>query len=74
MADTQRGDFPGIKCSDCGGNGVFIKHWGPLVSPGAVGYFDEKCLIERRERYNMGREPFPLGYKLSKADTARVVK
>lgn len=64
MADTSRGDYPNIPCSDCGKVGeVFIRHWGPLVPRGAVGSFDGECWQARMDDYNQGRPIRPLGIK-----------
>jgi len=65
MADTMRGDFPDQVCSDCGGEKgeVYIKHWGPLVPPGEVGYFGPNCLVARRNENRAGLPPRPLGTK-----------
>ena len=62
MPDTERGDFPNTPCSDCGKiGGVYIRHWGPLVPQGKVGYFDQDCLMKRRDDSNLGRPVRPLG-------------
>ena len=64
MADTMRGDFGDTPCSDCGERGgVYLKHWGPLVPPGAVGFFDGPCFFIRRHERDLGRVPRPLGQK-----------
>lgn len=70
MADTCRGDFPDIPCSDCGKVGeVFMKHWGPLVPSGKVGAFDGDCWQARMDDYNSGRPIRPLGVKSTLAPT-----
>lgn len=61
MADTERGDFPGVKCSDCGCTGVIFKHYGPLVPDGEVGYFDHMCMMARDRDFRNGLPPRPLG-------------
>lgn len=46
----MRADFGDIPCSDCGDEEkgrVFIKHWGPLVPPGMVGWFGPNCWAAR---------------------------
>ena len=64
VADTIRGDFGDTPCSDCGGKGnVCVKHWGPLVPSGKIGFFDQGCLNARVEDYEAGRRPRPLGQK-----------
>ena len=61
MPDTLRKDFPNVRCSDCGKIGeVFLKHWGPLVPPGIVGFFDEECFKARRDDYLANRPVRPL--------------
>ena len=70
MPDTMRGNFPTISCSDCREIGnVYLKHWGPLVPPGTVGYFDEKCFEARRGDSRANRPPRPLGQRISAATT-----
>ena len=62
MADSERGDFGDTACSDCGEKGeVCVKHWGPLVPEGVIGYFDQRCLNARNEDSIAGRPPRPLG-------------
>jgi hypothetical protein len=62
MADTERADYPNTACSDCGEVGdVCIKHWGPLVPPGEVGYFDQKCINARAEDSIKQRPVRPFG-------------
>ena len=64
MADTERGDYGNIACSDCGKTGeVCLKHWGPLVPEGKVGYFDQGCMNARNEDSIAGRPPRPLGQR-----------
>lgn len=61
LADTSRGDYPDQKCSDCGVIGsVCLKHWGPLVPAGKVGYFDAQCWRARVDDYDQGKIPRPL--------------
>lgn len=73
MADTTKGDYPFQPCSDCGKvGGCYIKHWGPLVPPGAVGFFDDPCIGERRDASNRGESPKPLGYKKVPAEATTV--
>lgn len=59
MADTERGNFLGQKCSDCGEEGCVIKHWGPLVPEGKIGFFCPFCFFQRSKL----TEPVPLGVK-----------
>lgn len=67
MADTMRGDFPKVICSDCGVEGCVFKHWGPLVPSGVVGSFCWDCWDDRRATvHDKNEEPKPLGYKLQK--------
>ena len=62
MADTLRGNFLNIPCSDCGKVGkVCFKHWGPLVPAGKVGGFDIECWRARMDDGNNGRPVRPLG-------------
>lgn len=62
MADTERADFGSVPCSDCGlMTGVYIKHWGPMVPPGTVGYFDGSCWRARLADHECGFPPRPLG-------------
>ena len=61
MPNTILGNFPDIKCSDCGEIGnVIQKHWGPLTE-GEIGYFCNECFIKRRDFfYKNGRaKPLP---------------
>jgi hypothetical protein len=67
MADTIRGDFPGISCSDCGEVGeVWFQHWGPLVPIATIGWFDLKCFRARKEDYDQNRPVRPLGIMAEK--------
>ena len=59
MADTERGNFPDEKCSDCGEIGCCFKHWGPLVPEGKIGFFCPFCFSERGKL----AEPISLGIK-----------
>lgn len=43
MADTMRGAFPGVPCDDCGEKECCYRHWGPLVPPGKIMTFCDKC-------------------------------
>jgi len=62
VADTIRGDFPGIACSDCREIGeVCFKHWGPLVPSGDAGFFCRYCWSTRHEDGRQSRAPRPLG-------------
>lgn len=62
MADTVRGDFPDVACSDCGEvGGVCFRHWGPLVPAGERGYFCGYCWSTRHEDAEQNRPPRPLG-------------
>ncbi len=64
--DTEIALFPNIVCSDCGKRGaVCRKHWGPLVPPNTVGFFDMPCWMARVEDYCLGNEIRPLGKKRS---------
>jgi len=60
--DTSRGDYSNYWCSDCGRKGeVCIKHWGPIVPPGAIGAFCEDCWQARCDDSDNGRAPRSLG-------------
>ena len=66
MADTARGYYPDIPCSDCGDEElgqVYIKHWGSLVPPGKIGFFGPKCWEARVKDGGAGRPPRELGTK-----------
>ncbi|MES2213958.1 MAG: hypothetical protein V4465_01000 [Patescibacteria group bacterium] len=66
MPDTRRGDWPEKDCSDCGKAEkglVYIQHWGPLVPPGAVGFFGPACFEARIKENRAGLEPRLLGTK-----------
>jgi len=53
MADTERGDFPGEKCDDCGGEPVIFHHWGPLTN----GAFKKLCFKDMQRRADGGGDP-----------------
>lgn len=62
--DTEVGHFPDTECSDCGKKGgVRRKHWGPMVPPNTVGFFDMPCWLARVEDYCLGERVRPLGQK-----------
>ncbi|MCL5733908.1 MAG: hypothetical protein M1334_04665 [Patescibacteria group bacterium] len=61
MPDTCLGDFPDIRCSDCGEIGSEFKHWGPLVPDNKHGNFCAFCWVERDKSYRKGEKPKPLG-------------
>lgn len=66
MADTVRGDFPNLICSDCGEKGCGFKHRsddGALVPKGEFGYFCGFCWQQRNEAYDSGESAKPLGMK-----------
>lgn len=61
MADTMRGNFPDLICSDCGEKSCTFKHWGPLVPKGQIGSFCCFCWSERQDRASRGEDPLPFG-------------
>ena len=63
MADTIRGNFSNVTCSDCGSeDSVCFQHWGPLVPEGEVGYFCGFCWEARQDDVRLHhRPPRPLG-------------
>lgn len=62
MADTINADYTSMPCSDCGKTGVaFLKHWGPLVPSGSVGYFCKQDFDARVAEGSKGLPPRPLG-------------
>ena len=61
MADTSRGNFEDIRCSDCGEMGCVFQHWGPLVLDDEFGFFCWFCWTERNEAHDGGEEPKALG-------------
>ena len=63
MADTAKGHWQKENCSDCGEFDVIMKHWGPLVPEGKIGFFCLFCWNEREEDWKEGKEPKPLGAK-----------
>lgn len=63
MADTVRGHFPDVNCSDCGEKGTIIRHWGSLVPEESVGNFCYHCWNMRIKANERGEAPKPLGVK-----------
>ena len=64
--DTSRSNYDGNPCSDCQTTepgAVYLRHSGPLVPQGAVGYFCEDDFKARRKENIAGLEPRPLGTK-----------
>lgn len=61
MADTTRGDFRDLICSDCGEKGCTFRHWGPLVPKGEIGSFCWFCWEQRQERAERGEAPLLFG-------------
>lgn len=74
MSDTIRGDFPKVRCSDCGVTGCAFEHWGPLVPPGEIGYFCGQCMMERKADYEAGNPPKYIGHKLTSIYTGAVFR
>jgi len=61
MADTKRGDFPELICSDCGRKGCSFVHFGDLVPEGEVGNFCFACWLARDTDFGETGVVKPLG-------------
>jgi len=61
MADTKRGDFKDLKCSDCGNPGCSFQHLGPMVPYGSIGNFCWSCWLARSADFDATGEVKPLG-------------
>lgn len=61
MADTARGDFQDVVCSDCGEKGCAFVHNGPLVPVGTSGHFCWFCWLNRQEWFEDHDSCLPLG-------------
>jgi hypothetical protein len=61
MADTQRGDFKDLKCSDCGRPGCSFQHWGSMVPEGPIGNFCWSCWFARNADFDATGAVKPLG-------------
>ncbi|MCK9446910.1 hypothetical protein M0Q50_08690 [bacterium] len=63
MADTTRGDFPDIYCSDCKKRGTTFRHNGRLVPEGEIADLCFFCWQMRATNYANGKKAEPLGIK-----------
>ena len=61
MADTKRGYFTEMICSDCGVKGCSFIHWGEMLPAGTMGCFCFECWIIRLTDFDETRERKPLG-------------
>lgn len=65
MADTARGDYPDLICSDCGEKGCSFKYLESRSPSGETVPFCTFCYEQREERQERGEESLLLGVKPS---------
>ena len=61
MADTKRGYFPEMICSDCGVKGCSFIHWGDMLPNDVLGRFCSECWTARFVDFDETGIAKPLG-------------